>query len=228
MITWNKELYHSWGKSPKQKAREKEYNHWYYLRNKEKWAVKGAKDRIKDSYPVTVEKVSDKNINSKGDQDDFIRIRRKDGGGGVNIGRYKDKGDKYGEYHVDILSKGKYKSYGVDGDKIAKKISKGKKKYDKYMSIPATKPSAKTKKSIDRRAKNLSKENRVSEAKKYRQTKRILKESGYVPNGNARDRYKMDRENQSRINTAHPGAKINMYSSADDWDERLKKKKKKR
>lgn len=30
-------LYHSWGTSPKQKAREKEYNAWYYQHNKEKW-----------------------------------------------------------------------------------------------------------------------------------------------------------------------------------------------
>lgn len=31
------ELSHSWGNTPKQKAREKEYNHQYYLKNKEKW-----------------------------------------------------------------------------------------------------------------------------------------------------------------------------------------------
>lgn len=30
-------LQHSWGKKPEQKAREKEYNHQYYLKNKEKW-----------------------------------------------------------------------------------------------------------------------------------------------------------------------------------------------
>ena len=31
-------LEHSWGKSPKQKAREKECNAEYYRKNKEKWA----------------------------------------------------------------------------------------------------------------------------------------------------------------------------------------------
>lgn len=31
-------LEHSWGKSPEQKAREKEYNAEYYRKNKEKWA----------------------------------------------------------------------------------------------------------------------------------------------------------------------------------------------
>jgi hypothetical protein len=30
------DLWHSWGDSPKQKAREKEYNHWYYEKFKEK------------------------------------------------------------------------------------------------------------------------------------------------------------------------------------------------
>lgn len=30
------DLWHSWGTSPKQKAREKEYNHWYYEKNKNK------------------------------------------------------------------------------------------------------------------------------------------------------------------------------------------------
>ncbi len=30
------DLWHSWGNSPKQKAREKEYNHWYYEKFKDK------------------------------------------------------------------------------------------------------------------------------------------------------------------------------------------------
>ena len=43
------DLWHSWGNSPKQKAREKEYNHAYYLRNKDKW-----RDKITDgSYTNT-------------------------------------------------------------------------------------------------------------------------------------------------------------------------------
>lgn len=33
-------LYHSWGKKPYQKAREREYNHEYYLKNKEKWKTR--------------------------------------------------------------------------------------------------------------------------------------------------------------------------------------------
>lgn len=45
-------LYHSWGKKPYQKAREREYNHEYYLKNKEKWKTryspKGIKEGIKD------------------------------------------------------------------------------------------------------------------------------------------------------------------------------------
>lgn len=38
------DLWHSWGNSPKQKAREKEYNHAYYLRNKDKWKTKYTDD----------------------------------------------------------------------------------------------------------------------------------------------------------------------------------------
>ena len=33
---WRDYLTHGWGHSPKQKAREKEYNHEYYLKNKDK------------------------------------------------------------------------------------------------------------------------------------------------------------------------------------------------
>lgn len=52
------ELSHSWGNTPKQKQREKEYNHEYYLKNKEKWnkassdinpEFVGRKYKIKDS-----------------------------------------------------------------------------------------------------------------------------------------------------------------------------------
>ena len=298
MITWNKELYHSWGKSPKQKAREKEYNHWYYLRNKEKWL-----DNIKKKSPIDIKKehdedtyyddeddrvrekydavrISDKkknyefdserasNKSSDGDKSSYSGYTIKDTKGkgkGRNVSAYRSKW-KEGHDSGDVISVGyhngkKRKSSkvhekgpvsitrsnnGVDVDidvkktkkyaNIAKKkieystkdiISSGKKKYKKYMSTPATKPSATTKKNINRRAKNLSKENRVAWAKNYRNTKRILKKSGYVPNGTAKDRYRMDSENQSRVNN-DKGYKINVYSSKDNWDDRLKKKKKKR
>lgn len=42
------DLWHSWGKSPKQKAREKEYNHAYYLRNKDKWKDSAKRVLFKD------------------------------------------------------------------------------------------------------------------------------------------------------------------------------------
>ena len=35
-------LQHSWGKSPQQKKREKEYNRQYYLNNKERWTRRNA------------------------------------------------------------------------------------------------------------------------------------------------------------------------------------------
>ena len=35
----SEELEHSWGKSPKAKAREKEYNHWYYQKHKDEIAA---------------------------------------------------------------------------------------------------------------------------------------------------------------------------------------------
>ena len=145
-------------------------------------------------------------------------------GNGTGVGLDIDDVQKYANRAKEKIKREK-RELKRSADEI---VSTGRKKYKEYMNAPVEKPSATTRKKINESAKNLSKENRVSEAKKYRQTKRILKESGYVPNGNARDRYKMDRENQSRINTNRPGVKINMYSSSDDWDERLKKKKKKR
>lgn len=53
---WRDYLEHSWGNSPKQKAREKEYNAWYYRTHKDKWkhindigdAIKGAGEKAGD------------------------------------------------------------------------------------------------------------------------------------------------------------------------------------
>lgn len=45
MIIWNKELYHSWGNKPEQKAREKRYNAMYYLKNKWRW-LDNAKHKV--------------------------------------------------------------------------------------------------------------------------------------------------------------------------------------
>ena len=50
-IVWNKELFHSWGNKPKQKAREKQYNAEYYKRNKWRWL-----DNVKDKVGKTISK----------------------------------------------------------------------------------------------------------------------------------------------------------------------------
>ena len=39
MDDYSEELEHSWGTSPKAKAREKEYNHWYYQKHKDEIAA---------------------------------------------------------------------------------------------------------------------------------------------------------------------------------------------
>lgn len=50
-IVWDKELFHSWGNKPKQKAREKQYNAEYYRRNKWRWL-----DNFKDKVSKTISK----------------------------------------------------------------------------------------------------------------------------------------------------------------------------
>jgi hypothetical protein len=58
MADFLESLQHSWGKSPKQKAREKEYNAEYYRKHKEKWlntnrpltdTIRGYQDALLDS-----------------------------------------------------------------------------------------------------------------------------------------------------------------------------------
>lgn len=291
MITWNQELYHSWGKSPKQKAREKEYNHWYYLRNKEKWLKK----KIKKASPIEVDhehaeymgikknewSIRDKKKNFEsqysktthptGRSDMRFYIEDTKGKGKGNIagvyrtkhsgrddinfvaasGKAKDYGDAkwvgpvsiskskdaFGvNVGVDVKKTKKIaKKYSNKVKKNAKKIKKtasehianGKKKYEKFVnSNPPKNVDSETRKKVNRVAKSYSKSSRISEAKKYRTTKQIQKESGYSPKKlkTKQGRYSMDRENESRINTNKPG-KINVYSSTDNWDERLKKKK---
>ena len=45
------DLEHSWGTSPKAKAREKEYNHWYYQKHKDELAaIRKQRNAAKDSY----------------------------------------------------------------------------------------------------------------------------------------------------------------------------------
>ena len=44
-------LEHSWGTSPEAKAREKEYNHWYYQKHKNEFAaIRKQRNAAKDSY----------------------------------------------------------------------------------------------------------------------------------------------------------------------------------
>ena len=51
MDDYSEALEHSWGTSPKAKAREKEYNHWYYQKHKDELAaIRKQRNAAKDSY----------------------------------------------------------------------------------------------------------------------------------------------------------------------------------
>ena len=58
---WRDYLAHSWGHSPKQKAREKEYNHSYWLRNREE-ILRKRKMKLSDSAKAN--ELLDRSINS--------------------------------------------------------------------------------------------------------------------------------------------------------------------
>lgn len=60
-IVWNKELFHSWGNKPKQKAREKQYNAEYYKKNTWRWDDnKSKKHKKKGKGSLKNDKDSDK------------------------------------------------------------------------------------------------------------------------------------------------------------------------
>ena len=51
MDDYSEALEHSWGTSPKAKAREKEYNHWYYQKHKDEFAaIRKQRNAAKNSY----------------------------------------------------------------------------------------------------------------------------------------------------------------------------------
>ena len=51
MDDYSEDLEHSWGTSPKAKAREKEYNHWYYQKHKDEIAaIRKQRSAAKNSY----------------------------------------------------------------------------------------------------------------------------------------------------------------------------------
>ena len=62
MDDYSEDLEHSWGTSPEAKAREKEYNHWYYQKHKDELAAL-RKQRIAatNSYQQAVKSHNDAN-----------------------------------------------------------------------------------------------------------------------------------------------------------------------
>ncbi len=58
-MNYENDLEHSWGKSPEQKAREKEYNQQYYKKNKAKWKkyARNAVNAFNDATGVTTRNI---------------------------------------------------------------------------------------------------------------------------------------------------------------------------
>lgn len=76
-------LAHSWGKKPEQKAKEKEYNHEYYEKNKERLLARRKKHGDKDhtSEAITSEEDSDKRAaDNQTEVEELMRINAEIGG----------------------------------------------------------------------------------------------------------------------------------------------------
>lgn len=76
-------LAHSWGKKPEQKAREKEYNHDYYERNKELILARRKKHGDKDHTSKAIKDEDDSDQRAKDNQtevEELIRINAEIGG----------------------------------------------------------------------------------------------------------------------------------------------------
>ena len=65
MDTSSETLEHSWGTSPKAKAREKEYNHWYYQKHKDEIAEVRKRNRAATNYYKQAQKSHDDALRNK-------------------------------------------------------------------------------------------------------------------------------------------------------------------
>ena len=83
-------LEHSWGTSPKAKAREKEYNHWYYQKHKDELA----EVRKRNSAATNYYKQAQKSYN--------------------DASRYKALSNKMYDKYTDIMYSGHAKSSDID------------------------------------------------------------------------------------------------------------------
>ena len=61
----SEELEHSWGTSPRAKAREKEYNHWYYQKHKDELAEVRKRRRAATNYYKQAQKSHDDALRNK-------------------------------------------------------------------------------------------------------------------------------------------------------------------
>lgn len=65
MDTSSETLEHSWGTSPEAKAREKEYNHWYYQKHKDEIAEVRKRNRAATNYYKQAQKSHDDALRNK-------------------------------------------------------------------------------------------------------------------------------------------------------------------
>lgn len=122
------DLWHSWGNNPKQKAREKEYNHWYYEKFKDQ--ILRRRKTLKDL--VERDSIHEHPRDGKNDYDyDFDRwsanTGRKDSFGydnAIGVERFKFKNNKTGE-RKNTLSLNYYNSDFSDPNGEVKPLKRG-------------------------------------------------------------------------------------------------------
>lgn len=191
MIIWDKDLYHSWGKSPKQKAREKAYNHQYYLRNKEKWKNRSrsaSDDAMSGDWPARIrlyKKAIDAEYEALGrpltPAEKAERDRRKKALDqeyqlGISSGAYQQLGlTSRPRARKKFSSQPMNRSIGSENEMRKKLIGKTDEAEQKARSR------------VNSGAHYLQKENRLQRAKQYRLNKKVYSQYQYHPNGNSED-----------------------------------------
>ena len=177
----SEDLEHSWGTSPKAKAREKEYNHWYYQKHKDEFAaIRKQRQAAENSYKQAEKSHNDaRRYDELADKIDYdYRIRDKYSGR-LNANAEDALNNAKRKYeNMSQESEAKSRKYKIQGDYQMTSAKTGAKRIRQDIKNPTVKDLvefyldttvAKVKKSANRAKKYATKAMSTAEkaAKKY-------------------------------------------------------------
>lgn len=134
MIVWDRELYHSWGNSPKQKNREKQYNAEYYKKHRAKILADRKKNKQKEKALDKREAALNEKEKAFENKQNSIMARRK-----KKLERRRKRMERIQKERMQRIKEANFnrqhqvrRVYGANGRLIGlKKLSKSKPKRKK-------------------------------------------------------------------------------------------------